>query len=688
MNSRRRLSRLLLLSHVGLVALLAVLLLVTGAGIIHVAVRDQAVVRSGQLAGEAQARLVELIQGQAVVTQLLAERPTLQGYLRRGQRQESLAFLESFRETAGLDYIRVEHGGQEFAQVGEKPDLPFEAGLQFEPGNDQPWLVSRFVIEPARLPAELTIAARLSSKALIDPAAGQAQLRLVAPASLSALATTDADLLAMRHVLSTGIGESLPGGRSTSTRRIEPVVDLDGATTAVLVVEIAAELVRRQRLEWLLAFASGSAIVAVFAALLAIWLARRIARPFSHLAQAAERLGVGDLETPVRAPASDLIEPQALAQSMESMRRQVRSLTEVERSQRAELSVILDSVEEGIAAVDDDRRLRYVNRQFLSLLGCTEEQAIDRFCGDVLQPLPVQGRRLCEHACPLLKARRLGAAQATERCALGIGQRNLVIRAAVPSGGRQVAVFREETADEAARSVRDAILANLSHEFQTPLAAQIASVELLREHLRESQDLDARRLVNAQYRGALRLSQLVENLLESVRVESGEIVMRRQRLSLRQVVVDAIDLMRPLIEQRDQHLELRLSERPVALVGDPQRLQQVVVNLLANANKFAPDQSTIWIELDDGEDQRSATLWVEDEGSGLPWQEPRADVFAPFRRAPSDEPSQRGTGLGLAIVRSVVERHGGELLVAAPRHGRGARLGIVLPLTPEPTCVS
>lgn len=686
MSARRRLSRLLLISHVGLVGLLAVLLLATGAGFIHVAVRDQAMVRSAQIASEAQARLAELIEAQSVVAQLLAERPTLQGYLRRGHRRDSVGFLDSFRETAGLDYIRVELGAELFAQVGSAPPLASVAGLQFETEGRHAWLVSQHLMETGRAAARLVVAVRLTSKSLLDPAIGEASVRLIAPATLAVSDPHDTLLLALRHVLATGIAESIAGASGNGAMRIEPIADADGGIAALLVAEISGEVVRRQTFEWLATFVTGSLIVAMFAALLAIWQARRIARPFSNLAEAAERLGLGDLETPVQVQASDLVESVALAQSLESMRRQVRTLAEAERDQRAELSAVLDSVEEGIIAVDDDRRLRYVNRQFLSLVGYTEHEVNDRFCGDVLKPLPISGRRPCVNDCPLLSARRLGAAQATERCTVASGQRNVVIRAAVPNGGRQVAVLREESAEEAARSVRDAILANLSHEFQTPLAAQIASVELLREHLRVSDDLVARRLVNAQYRGALRLSQLVENLLESVRVESGEIIMRRQPVDLRQVIIEAVDLMRPLIEQRDQRIEIDLPEEGCSLMGDPQRLQQVLVNLLANANKFAPDQSTIWIEL--GLVEGWAILWVEDEGVGLPWQEPRADVFAPFRRAPADEPSQRGTGLGLAIVRSVVERHGGELRIADPQRGRGARLGITLPLNMEAVCAS
>src|SRR5690606_20701560 len=120
--------------------------------------------------------------------------------------------------------------------------------------------------------------------------------------------------------------------------RIEPVREAaGGAVEALLAVSIPREVVVADTLAWLAAFALGSLVVASLAALLAAWLARRIARPFGRLARAAERLGVGDLESPIEVPATELAEPVALARSLDSMRRQVRALTEQERRQRQEL---------------------------------------------------------------------------------------------------------------------------------------------------------------------------------------------------------------------------------------------------------------------------------------------------------------------------------------------------------------
>lgn len=212
----------------------------------------------------------------------------------------------------------------------------------------------------------------------------------------------------------------------------------------------------------------------------------------------------------------------------------------------------------------------------------------------------------------------------------------------------------------------------------------MASIELLQDHLVDRGDDTARRLVGAQFRGALRLSQLVDNLLDSVRLEHGELRLRQDPVDLVKLMEESVELMRPLTEQRQQTVVRNLPASEQRLIGDAQRLSQVAINLLANANKFAPDHSTIWVDIVWGE--KTVSLWVEDEGPGIPPMARNADLFAPFRRAPDEEPSQRGTGLGLAIVRALVERHGGEIIIAEPQRCHGARFGVVLPL--EDACES
>jgi signal transduction histidine kinase len=168
------------------------------------------------------------------------------------------------------------------------------------------------------------------------------------------------------------------------------------------------------------------------------------------------------------------------------------------------------------------------------------------------------------------------------------------------------------------------------------------------------------------------LTQLIDNLLESVRIEAGRDSVRRGRLALDEVIEEAVELTAPLIRQREQDLQMNLPYPLPPLWGDAPRLTQVLVNLLANANKFAPAGSTITIG--GLVEERWVTLWVEDQGPGLP---AGSELFERFVRSAGEEPEQSGMGLGLWLVKSIIERHGGR--VEARRMAGGTRLCISLP---------
>jgi signal transduction histidine kinase len=310
--------------------------------------------------------------------------------------------------------------------------------------------------------------------------------------------------------------------------------------------------------------------------------------------------------------------------------------------------------------------------------------AIGKFCGDVLKPCALpgspSGTRPCSTtACPILRARQAGSAQAVEQLQTRAGNRQTVITSSRVVNGLQVQVLRDETELEGVRRARDTVLANVSHEFRTPLAAQLASIELLREGLKVSPPEKLEELVLSLERGTLRLTRLIDNLLESVRIESGQLDVRRQSIELTDVVDDARGLVEALLRQRNQPLEVNLPEN-LSLQGDATRLTQVFVNLIANASKFAPEGSPVRV----GAQIEGNTIqaWVEDAGPGLP-EGDTVGIFARFKRGGSQEPEPGGLGLGLWISRSIVERHGGTITAARTPDGY-TRFTLTLPAEPHP----
>lgn len=409
---------------------------------------------------------------------------------------------------------------------------------------------------------------------------------------------------------------------------------------------------------------------------------RRYSTEIRDLTLAAARLGRGDLQTPVPRVAGE--EVGHLAATLDETRRRLNRLTAELKRRQAEGEAILTGIAEGVFSVDRDRRVTYLNPQAAALLGISPEAALGRFCGDVLRPTSLEGEegiRPCDEHCPIVHARFRGASRATERLQLADGSlRTVVLTSSPPAADLQFQLLADETELEAARRLRDAVLANISHEFKTPLAAQLASLELLRDHLSERPEAGADPvtldLVAALERGGLRLAQLIDNLLESVRIEAGAPPLRRGRVALDEVVEEAAEVARPLLAQRGQHLEIDLPFPLPEVEGDAPRLIQVFVNLLANANKFGPEGSAVRIG---GEVEReSIRLWVEDGGPGFPVPSGGRSLFERFVRAPERQadPEASGMGLGLWIVQSIVERHGGRIEVG---RGEGAsRVAVVL----------
>lgn len=604
---------------------------------------------AARAAERAAARLREL-EGRA---RLLAERSTLARLLAQGDDAGLALFLERFRTTAELDRVALRAPWGE-VETGAPRRLPRDA------------------------PAGIAVAAGepVGAAAAAAPAAVRVEVedRIEWPPEEAAPLALEIRALAREEIDAAVGGVRIALWRSALERgSASGIDDESGAAIAVRALPgepapglVEAALPERAVLAPARRFAArlGAAalVIGALALALALWLAARLADPVRRLTAAAGALGRGELGQPL--PPVGGGEVETLAATLEEMRRGLLAAREELERNRSELEAVLEGASDGVYAVDRDRRVRYLSARAGALLGVEPSAAIGRFCGDLLRPVPdASGEPPCERACPILQARFRGPVRASERLAAGASEWVARLTSSPPAGGMQVQVLRAETADEAARRARDAVVADLAHELKTPLAAQRASLELLRERL---DDVEARDLVAGVEAGTLRLSRLIENLLESVRIEAGELAIRRLPVDLEEVVEGAVGVAVPLAARRAQRLEVDLPFPLPAVQGDPQRLEQVLVNLLANAVKFAPEGTEI--RLGGSAAAGEVRLWVEDEGPGF---DPallaaRAGAGGRFRRggAPAGvEPREEGSGLGLWIARSICERHGGALAV-------------------------
>ncbi|NTU79071.1 MAG: response regulator [Chloroflexales bacterium] len=231
-------------------------------------------------------------------------------------------------------------------------------------------------------------------------------------------------------------------------------------------------------------------------------------------------------------------------------------------------------------------------------------------------------------------------------------------------------------AEEASR-LKDEFLATVSHELRTPLTAMLAYAQLLQARKRDEAYIarTAEKLVRSAKDQAL----IIDDLLDVSGIVSGKLHIEPQPMDLIPVVHAALDTVRPAAEAKGLYLKVGLHPQACTIIGDANRLQQVVWNLLSNATKFTSPGGIIRVQLE--LDGRDALLTVSDTGQGirpsfLPF------VFDRFRQADStSNRSHGGLGLGLAIVRHLVELHGGTIQAASAGEGQGATFTVRLPLS-------
>ena len=368
-------------------------------------------------------------------------------------------------------------------------------------------------------------------------------------------------------------------------------------------------------------------------------------------------------------------------------------VTAYTEQQRRLYETILSSTPDLVYVFDRQHRFTYANRALLAMWGKTWEQAIGRTFPDLGYPdwhgamhdreieqviatrLPIRGEvpytgTQGRHIYDYIFVPVLGEHGEVE--AVAGTTRDVTEYKRVEDALRD----REQRLADANR-VKDEFLATLSHELRTPLNAVLGWAHLLRNEALPPH-VQARAF-DALERNAKAQAQLVDDLLDVSRIMSGKLSMRSQPVDLARVIGDAVDTVRPAAEARRLVLDVEVTGAgEVTVLGDDERLQQVIWNLLANAVKFTPPGGRVGVTLQ--RDDAHAEVVVTDTGEGIP-AEFLPHVFERFQQADS-APSRKhgGLGLGLSLVRHLTEAHGGTVAVHSHGLDRGATFRVRLPL--------
>ncbi|MBC8098428.1 MAG: HAMP domain-containing protein [Armatimonadetes bacterium] len=393
-------------------------------------------------------------------------------------------------------------------------------------------------------------------------------------------------------------------------------------------------------------------------------------RPLRRLTAEADRLGRGDLATPI-STLSQTKEVQTLAQVLEKSRVSL-SQTLIDLSRAKEYSEsLIRSISEGIITLDAEQRVIFFSEGAARILQIEPASALAQPVNALLTVAEDQAAAFADYI-PPEGARRTVKLNAHDGQSLTLA----VTRARQLEDGQTTIVLQDITDEGQHRDLQAYFLANVSHEFRTPLAGMKVSIELLLENFQYLSMLDMRQLLNSLHLSVGSLQNLIDNLLESSKIEANHLVLRRTPTEVNQIVGDAVRLVQPFLNRRQQRLTLDEPLTLPVLAVDRIRITQILVNLLSNASKYSPMMTTIDLIIE--QQPGALRIAVADQGQGIPAAQRNA-IFRRFVRL-SNTQAEYGTGLGLAVVKAMTEAHGGQVGVTE-RAGGGAVFWFTLPLT-------
>jgi two-component system sensor histidine kinase KdpD len=243
---------------------------------------------------------------------------------------------------------------------------------------------------------------------------------------------------------------------------------------------------------------------------------------------------------------------------------------------------------------------------------------------------------------------------------------------------RLAEVAEQSTLAAARETLRNTLLASISHDLRTPLAVMAGAGSTLVRHGANLDEATRLALARSVETKAREMSELVSNVLDLVRFESGQVVLRRDWQTLDDLVGSALASFSERLA--GHHIEVRLSADLPPVWVDATLIVQVFANLFDNVAKYTPAGTALSVNAVADNSRALVRVRVDDAGPGLPPGDP-ARLFDKFQRG-SDEGTVVGVGLGLAICQAIVRAHGGEI-EAQRREGGGARFAFTLPATQD-----
>jgi two-component system phosphate regulon sensor histidine kinase PhoR len=486
----------------------------------------------------------------------------------------------------------------------------------------------------------------------------------------------------VQQALATGEGESVRHSKTVNQELVYRAVRYQPAGRSPVVIRMALPLgeidssLAELRGKLLLA----SLVILVIGTLISLGFSQMFTARVQRLKDFSRRVAEGDFR-PLLAeePRDELADlGEALNETAKQLEFEIRLLS----SERNRSGAILRSMVEGVAVIDSHERLVFCNRAFSEILN--------------LDPASIEGRPLIElvrisELLGLIRRALQGEEGLQSDIATGfVQQRSFVVTAAPvnaleasassgagaekPTGA--VVVLHDVTELRRLERVRQDFVANVSHEFKTPLTAIQGFAETLLAGALDDPN-NNRRFLEIIRDHATRLARLTDDLLKLARIEAGKLEIEFSAVGLTDLIEGCAETA--LLKASRKQITLEIDNPPglPAVRGDASLLRDVLQNLLDNAIQYTPAGGRIQVSATAG--AREAVITVADTGIGIPVTE-QERIFERFYRADAARSREAGgTGLGLSIAKHIVEAHGGRLWVESTV-GSGSRFSLSIPL--------
>jgi two-component system phosphate regulon sensor histidine kinase PhoR len=463
--------------------------------------------------------------------------------------------------------------------------------------------------------------------------------------------------------LATGVGESTRYSTTVGQKMMYVAVPIIHQNEALGVARVSLPLTAVENLvhRVTVSIITATAVAALLVILAAWVIARITTRPIRKLTAASHRITSGELGQKITIEAKD--EVGELTHAFNEMSAKTKELVEAISEDRTRLATILENMTDAVIMIDSEGNISLANRAAEKLFNIKEaknkpliEAVRDHEVNELL--------KLC------LRKAKMQAVQYES----SISKRYLRAVAIPIAHSSVLLLFQDLTELRNLQTTRRELIGNISHEFRTPLAGIKAMVETLGGGAIDDKNV-ARDFLTRIDSEVDRLTQLVAELTELSRIETGKAELKKEPVNLNQLVEEVISQLSPQVERQKLSISQDCATDLPSVPADKDRVRQVIANLVHNAIKFTRPGGKITITTKTLEE--SVVVDIADTGIGIP-KEDLARVFERFYKGDKARAGE-GTGMGLAIAKHVVEAHGGSIWVRS-EEGKGSTFSFSLPL--------